>query len=85
MLPFLFMSGTVIRIVPEWNVKKTTYTAMCREHFIRIVPEWNVKEVIRQLHRLKNLIRIVPEWNVKCILIGYDSEWEKLESYQSGM
>ena len=37
------MGCAVIRIVPEWNVKKKNKEGELWNRKIRIVPEWNVK------------------------------------------
>ena len=40
----------MIRIVPEWNVKKNLVRHYTIDNFIRIVPEWNVKPSTVKLH-----------------------------------
>ena len=74
-----------IRIVPEWNVKRSGGEPASRLTLIRIVPEWNVKDASALSQIGDGAIRIVPEWNVKKHNNRNFNLEPELESYQSGM
>ena len=58
-------SFIIIRIYPEWNVKRQEVLTDRQKRLIRIYPEWNVKRAAQADIQAQSPIRIYPEWNVK--------------------